>query len=223
MKKFLVCVMSLITLLLPLDIKADNYTSLGLKEALDDEGISYDLDNYQETDDKVTIYLFRGKGCSHCYEFLTYLSTIVDEYGDYFKLESYEIWGDSNNASLMNQVANFLGDTEIGVPYIIIGDQSFIGFDSSMGSQIEDAIVNLYNSSDRYDILADLESNGYAVSADYDNSSSSSISLDISTFLLLMLAMCVTIIVVVVFSINNNRKILEARLDELEKKSNNNC
>ncbi len=136
------------------------YKSLTLKEALDDEKIEYNLDGYEETDDKATIYLFRGKGCSHCYEFLEYVSSsLVKEYGDYFKLESYEVWQNTDNAKLMQEVSDYLNDNASGVPYIIIGDKTFNGYAESMNEQIETAIMNLYNSEERYDVLEQMKEN----------------------------------------------------------------
>lgn len=136
------------------------YTSLTLKETLDDERIESNLDGYEEGNNKATIYLFRGRGCSHCHEFLEYVnSTLVEKYGDYFKLVSYEVWNNANNAKLMQEVSDYRKDNANGVPYIIIGDKSFNGYAESMNEEIETAIMDLYNSKERYDIFEKMKIN----------------------------------------------------------------
>lgn len=117
----------------------------------------YDLSGYKETDDQITIYLFRGNGCSYCNKFLTFLNSIVGEYGKYFKLESYEVWYDKTNNKLLNKVADFLEVDAGGVPYIVIGDQVFPGYASEYDEAIKSAIVELYNSSDRFDVFVEME------------------------------------------------------------------
>lgn len=149
-------------LLLPISVFAEkiditSYNTMNLEESLKDENITYDLSNYKENDNQITIYMFRGKGCVHCQDFLNYVnSTLVSEYGDKFKLISFETWYDSNNSSLLNKVATFLGDEAGGVPYIVIGDKSFLGYASSLNSEIESAITTLYNSKERYDVFEEI-------------------------------------------------------------------
>lgn len=149
-------------LLLPISVFAEkiditSYNTMNLEESLKDENITYDLSNYKENDNQITIYMFRGKGCVHCQDFLNYVnSTLVSEYGDKFKLISFETWYNSNNSSLLNKVATFLGDEAGGVPYIVIGDKSFLGYASSLNSEIESAITTLYNSKERYDVFEEI-------------------------------------------------------------------
>ena len=132
--------------------------SLSLEEALKDEKIEYNLDGYEETDEKPTIYLFRGKGCSHCYEFLEYVSSsLIKEHGDHFKMVTYEVWNNSDNAKLMQEVSDYLDDDASGVPYIIIGKKTFNGYSESMNKEIEEAIEELYNSEEKYDIFEQME------------------------------------------------------------------
>lgn len=133
------------------------YNTKNLEETLKEEGITADLSNYKENDKQITIYMFRGKGCSHCQEFLNYVgNTLVSKYGDYFKLVSFETWNDTNNSKLVTKVATFLGDQAGGVPYIVIGDQSFLGYAESLNNEIENAITSLYNSKNRYDVFEEM-------------------------------------------------------------------
>jgi len=134
----------------------ETYNYKNLEETLKQEEIEYNLKNYKETDDQITIYLFRGKGCGYCKKFLTFLNSITDEYGKYFKLQSYEVWYDRNNSELFESVAEFLDEDAGGVPYIVIGNQVFPGYHSSYDEQIKKAIKDLYNSEERYDVFVEM-------------------------------------------------------------------
>ena len=112
-------------------------------------------DYYAENEDQAIIYLFRGKNCGYCRAFLTFLNDIVPEYGKYFKMVSYEIWHNEDNAKLYTEVAEYLGEDSGGVPFIIIGDKKFGGYSEEYDSSIKQAIVDLYNTNkkDRYDVF----------------------------------------------------------------------
>lgn len=158
MKKVLLIFLLCLTIL-PFSVNAETkkYNTLNLDEALTQENIEHDFSNYKETDKQITIYLFRGNGCHFCQDFLNFLNSIVDEYGKYFKVVSYETWYDRNNYDLMTEVSTFLGQPSTGVPYIIIGDQVFGGYSSNYDDAIKKAITDLYNSKDRYDVFEEME------------------------------------------------------------------
>lgn len=108
------------------------------------------------SDKKVNLYFFRGEGCSHCAEAEAWFEdTLKKEYGDYFKIVDYEVWYNEDNASLMQKVAEARGETAEGVPYIIIGDKSWNGFDTSYEDAIIEQIKKVYaqDVSERYDIM----------------------------------------------------------------------
>ena len=163
MKKIILVILSL---LLIFNVKAEeinlsDYNTETLEDVFESEGINADLNNYKENSDKINIYLFRGKGCPHCSDFINYISdTLLKKYSDYFNLISFETWYDENNAMLLNQVGEFFNyDTnsqEFGIPFIIIGDKTFVGYSSSYNSQIEEEIVKLYKSKDRYDVFKEM-------------------------------------------------------------------
>ena len=155
MKKFLLLIMIslLCFILVSVNAQEKGYSSLNLDEALTEEGIDHDFSNYQENNDQAIIYLFRGKGCGYCKKFLTFLNSIVDDYGKYFKVVSYEVWYDQENASLLTKVSNYLGTSAEGVPYIVIGDKVFPGYASSYDEDIKDAIKKQYDSKNEYDVM----------------------------------------------------------------------
>lgn len=133
-----------------------SYTTMNLDQALTQEEVEHDLSNYKETDDQVTIYLFRGYGCPHCQEFLEFLNSIVEEHGSKFKLVSFEVYYDQNNGNLMEEVGTFLNKSADGIPFIIIGNQTFAGYGSTMSDQIISAIDAEYNKKERYDVFEEM-------------------------------------------------------------------
>ena len=158
MKKILIILMMGLVVL-PFSVKAyeKTYNTIIFDQTLSEEEIEHDFSNYKETDDQITIYMFRGKGCGYCRKFLTFLNSIVDDYGKYFKLESYEVWATENkdNADLMQNVATFMNERADGVPFIIIGDKVFSGYTESYDDDIKSAIKELYETKKdkRYDVM----------------------------------------------------------------------
>ena len=144
-------------------ILGEEYETKNFIETLDDEGLEKQFTNYEEGNDKINIYLFRGKGCGFCRAFLTFMDSITEEYGKYFNMVSFEVWNNENNWYLFNRVSYFK-DNEIaqGVPYIIIGDKVFGGYSNTYDEDIKKAITDLYNTpkKERYDILAEVEDKG---------------------------------------------------------------
>ncbi len=162
MKKKYMVILLFAILLLPIQafaaqIELSKYNTTNLEDTLKAEGITADLSNYKENDNQVVIYLFRGQGCAHCEEFLEYVgNTLIGKFNNNIKLVSFETWNDANNKKLLNTVAAFLGDEAGGVPYIVIGDKSFLGYATSINSEIEAAVTALVNSKNRYDVFEEI-------------------------------------------------------------------
>ena len=107
---------------------------------------------------EVNVYFFRGETCPHCQEAEEWFKAIESEYGDKFELVDYEVWNDEDNADLMQKVAEAREETDqaTGVPYIIVGDKSWIGFAEDYQDEIKEQIDKVFEQadSDRYDIMA---------------------------------------------------------------------
>lgn len=147
------------------DLNLALYTSETLEEAFLDENIQgYDLTNYNQNDtNRVPVYVFRKKGCGNCKNFLNYVAqSLLPTHGEKFRIVSYEVGNTPANFGLINKIQSYLlGSTTntVATPYIIIGDKVFSGFiDTAKQQQIENTIVDLYNSS-KYDVLADMQIN----------------------------------------------------------------
>ena len=110
---------------------------------------------YADEGDKkeVNVYFFKGEGCGFCAAGLEWFDKLDDKYDDMYELHEYETWYDEKNANLMNAVAKARGETVSGVPYIIVGNQSWNGFDESIGKEILDKIKEEYKAEERYDVM----------------------------------------------------------------------
>ena len=118
-------------------------------------------------EDAINIYLFRGKGCGFCQKFLNYVNdTLTEKYYDKFNLVSYEVWNNTKNNELLTKVRAFLGSDKTGVPFIVIGDKYFEGYTESYNTEIEQAIQDLYDSSNRYDVFEEISKSGDKIDLD---------------------------------------------------------
>ena len=109
---------------------------------------------------EVNVYIFKGETCGFCAAALEYFQGLEAEYGKYFELVQYEVWYNADNAALMEDVAEYLGTTVSGVPFIIIGDKYYNGFNEQLGKEMLDKIVAEYNLSPdkRTDVIKDFQS-----------------------------------------------------------------
>ena len=163
MKKFLGIVLTILLCALPFTVKAvtaddekvhvNKLNTLNFTEILEEEQIELKYKDYKETDDQVTIYLFRGNGCAYCRAFLNFLNDNAEELGKYFKVVGFEVWYDEANANVLKNISAFMGESASGVPYIIIGDQVFPGYAASYDEGIKAALTSLYGEKDRYDVF----------------------------------------------------------------------
>lgn len=234
MKKIIMYLAVLATIILPFGVMAkeskylgETYKTLNFEEALEQEGIAKEYEDYKETDKQATIYLFRGQGCGYCQKFLTFMSSIANEYGGYFKIVSFEVWNDSKNAELMNNVATFLNQPAGGVPFIVIGEKAFLGFDeAAYGEGIKTAIKELYDTSakKRYDVFAEMKKNPdkWKNNGSEGSSTPEKVSSKPATLIVVLLNFVFTAIatIIILFFTNKKFKKLERKIDapKLEKK-----
>ena len=110
---------------------------------------------FADEDDKkeVNVYFFKGEGCGYCAAGLEWFDELDDKYDDMYELHEYETWYDEKNANLMNAVAEVRGETVNGVPYIVVGNQSWNGFDENVGKEILAKIKEEYKAEERYDVI----------------------------------------------------------------------
>lgn len=155
--KFLLIIMVGV-LLIPFSVFAeDNETTEGEDTTQEVETTETGEDS-QETE-KVHVYFFRGDGCGYCASAEEYFDSIQDEYGQYFDIIDYETWYNEDNAALLQEVADARNEEVTGVPYIIIGNQSWNGFTEELGEEMKQAILDEYETepAERYDIMQLIE------------------------------------------------------------------
>ncbi len=105
---------------------------------------------------KMNIYIFWGEGCSFCLGLANFLASIEDEYGKYYNLVTFEVYGSEENRGLMGQVGDKLGEDPSGVPFLVIGNQSWAGYANSMDSDIKNSISEQFKKTDRFDVIKSL-------------------------------------------------------------------
>ena len=151
--KYLVVLLA-IFLIMPFAVFAEEEASNNDKNTTEEASSNDNSDSK-----KVNVYFFRGEGCSHCAEAEEWFDSIKEEYSEYYNLIDYEVWYNTDNSDLMQKVADARGEEAEGVPYIIIGDQSWNGFSDEYKNEILKKIETVYEQevSARYDIMQLIE------------------------------------------------------------------
>jgi glutaredoxin len=81
---------------------------------------------------KVNVYLFYGNGCPHCAKERQFLSNVLTKKYPDLNLYEYEIYYDNSNVSLFKKVLTKLKSDSSGVPFLIIGDEYFVGYSDNI-------------------------------------------------------------------------------------------
>lgn len=159
------------------------------------------FDNYKESEDKINVYIFRGSSCGYCLKAVSYFASIVDEYGKYFNLITYEVWSNADNAALLQKVADVFDEEVGGVPYIVIGDKTFPGYAKSMNTEIQEQIVKEYNSKEKYDVMDHLD--------DVKEENNSGTSTNNAGLIMIAVEIAVGFVAVILVIINAKNKIID--------------
>lgn len=89
---------------------------------------------------EVNLYLFWGEGCPHCAREKVFLNEIKDNYPN-LKINAFEVYNNSTNQEYFKKTAETLKENASGVPFTVIGDEVFIGFNESITpGEIEERI-----------------------------------------------------------------------------------
>lgn len=106
MKKIIISIITIMLLILPISVKA-------------------------ESNNEVTIYMFRSTQCNHCEDALEYLNENKESIPDGVKLKTYQVYQNSNNIKLLEQIQKDLNfeEKDIGsIPLFIIGEEYIFGY-----------------------------------------------------------------------------------------------
>lgn len=89
---------------------------------------------------EVNLYIFWGDGCPHCAKEKEFLNYIKEDYSN-LKINAFEVYHDSQNQEYFKEAGEVLGENVSGVPFTVIGDRVFIGFNESITpGEIEERI-----------------------------------------------------------------------------------
>jgi len=89
-----------------------------------------------ENKNSIRLYFFYGDGCPHCGEEKEFLTALQSQYPN-LNVLNFEVWHNTNNQKLIQQVSKKLNTTAGSVPLTIVGDQYITGFNQMAGKQIE--------------------------------------------------------------------------------------
>lgn len=123
----------IITLLLLGIVFVGVYSKMATTDTSKDNVINKNakIEEIKKSEGKANIYFFWGNGCPHCKAEFEWIEEVNEKYPETFNLYGFEVWYNQNNASLVDNFAKAMGESLNGIPYMIIGDKSFIGFDES--------------------------------------------------------------------------------------------
>lgn len=110
--------------------------------------------------DPINFYIFYGDGCGHCAKLHEYTAELEKnkKMNKKFKIVDLEVWKNETNSNLMTIVGQYFNYNVDGVPFYVIGDQYFSGFNEETSPEkIEDAINKAYNNAEYVDIVAGIQ------------------------------------------------------------------
>lgn len=85
------------------------------------------LPNHVLAKDDLNLYFFWGQGCPHCAAEEEFLDQLKTEYQN-LSIFDFEIYRHPQNIKLLQNISQSLDLSVDGVPFVIIGDQQFVGF-----------------------------------------------------------------------------------------------
>ncbi|MDA3803149.1 MAG: hypothetical protein PF488_04665 [Patescibacteria group bacterium] len=110
--------------------------------------------NAETKNNDLNIYFFTGEGCPHCAAMREYLTE--DLQANYenedIRVFEFEVYKDRSNALLLKKAAKVLDAQVSGVPFLIIGDETFVGFSETntpktINERIDYCLENDYSDS----------------------------------------------------------------------------
>jgi len=99
----------------------------------------------QNVDNKppIEVYFFRGEGCPHCAQAEAFFGNLTKQYPQ-LDVKSFEVFYNNTNRQIYFSFAQAynISSSQLVVPVIFVGNQSWVGFDDSIASQITSAVQN---------------------------------------------------------------------------------
>lgn len=105
----------------------------------DYEDITYKIVGEKVFEGKVNLYLFHRNGCPHCAKEIDFLNSLKEKYSN-LNIYMYEVTTSSTNSEYYKAIKKVLNDNSSGVPYTVIGNRNFLGYNDYVGEKIEKTI-----------------------------------------------------------------------------------
>ena len=83
----------------------------------------------------INAYFFYGDGCPHCAQEQQYLFNVLKNEYTNLTIHEYEIYNNRANTLILQEIANKLNIKVDGVPFLVIGDEHFIGYAEGLTSK----------------------------------------------------------------------------------------
>ena len=107
--------------------------------------------------EEVNLYLFHSQYCMHCKQERLWLEEIKNEY-DNLNIYEYEVTSSQDNSDLLHRVkARFATDTPY-VPFTVVGDKYWVGFNEDTKSDVID-IIEKYSNEEHKDVVYEVINN----------------------------------------------------------------
>lgn len=107
----------------------------------------------------ITLYLFYGDGCPHCASEKEFLNDMEQKYED-LEIIEYEVWYDSDNQKLLNDVKEQLNIKTNGVPVTVVGDKTVVGWSEAHEEKLEN-IIKSYQENEYVDVVFQIKDGTY--------------------------------------------------------------
>lgn len=101
----------------------------------------YEIVGKEKSEEKVNIYFFHKKSCPHCKKEAKLLDLLEKKYEN-INIYRFEVSENKENSNYLNEAKKVFNETNGGVPYTVIGTETFLGYNSYTGDKIEKTIQN---------------------------------------------------------------------------------
>ena len=92
--------------------------------------------------ERIELVIFYGEGCPYCARELEFLDELEERHPS-LDVRAYEVWNDEENRDRFRSMAAEAGIDVSAVPTTFLADRYWVGFDSTVGDQIEQTVVAL--------------------------------------------------------------------------------
>ena len=99
----------------------------------------YKIVDKEVEEGKINIYFFHKTSCPHCKKEGKLLDELEKKY-DNINIYRFETSSSSVNSNYLKQVKTLFGETSLGVPFTVIGEKTFLGYNEYVGDEIEKTI-----------------------------------------------------------------------------------